>query len=264
MYNLKIILTKTCLVLFFIFMVTKVHGEAKEENQLDGLLKAKVLKVNATDSEIVRTFRKEINSEKDWRLRTNLVRSISRYGKLREEPRAKLILDALRRECEMPIKEIKGEGIPPYLTKTIREGYMYDLINIGPNVKPFLLNEIMRDSGEVRERITVTLGLMKEKSVFRTLIDIVEKSGDGWVRALAARSLGEFNNKEAITVLKKALIDSFFINEKGDVVPPRGYEYMKIRYPVRQESFFSLKKLGVKVRKKGSNINGYHEYVVDE
>ena len=253
-------------ILPFSLFAADIPGKQNRNDTLPVLLHTLGLDETATDSQIVISIKNELLSEKDQRAKLSLIGEVAKFRKLHEATRAAIILAELKKECTDTEKDTAepDESPNPYLPENIKREYMFMLPKIGPAIAPFIKTQLQRERGEFRQRIAVVLGLMRDTSVFKTLVHATANAQSGWIRALSARALRMYNNRAAVPVLKKALDDGFYVCEKEDVNPPKEYEYYLISYPVRQEAYYSLLELGVKVRQKGTGPKDYHRYIAEE
>jgi len=219
-----------------------------------------LVKEDTKDIKLIDTLKEKLWTENDWQIKGNIATKLSRLKNLDPEIKVKYILKILKEQYRNPIVvEQGGEGgLKGPLTGSM---YIYDLVNVGPSAIPFLKEELLKEKDKnIKEVITIILGLLKDKEVFQSLLDITLNSRDGYIRSEAVNALGEIGDKRAVSVLKKALKDNYLTKGgEGDLKFPPEYEYMKIYYPVRQSAFFALTKLGVKVVKEK-----YNEYKVIE
>ena len=70
---------------------------------------------------------------------------------------------------------------------------------------------------EVRDWLSIALGLAGGKRVVPRLIEVLQKSKEGFVRAGAAEALGDLGAKEAIPALEEALGDRFCVEARSSL-----------------------------------------------
>lgn len=109
-------------------------------------------------------------------------------------------------------------------------------------------------SSAYKQHIVIVLGLIGDKSVMKDLLTLIVHAKNGYVRARAIRSLVtccsvEAKNEKVLSILTKALKDSFFVKLARHSMMP------EIDYPVRVEAAATLSKLGVHVEMEGFSYN---------
>jgi len=93
------------------------------------------------------------------------------------------------------------------------------------------------------DRLVVALGLVGDREASPRLIQIVGVSQHGFLRALAARALGDLEEIASISTLKKALKDPF------SQMASNSLQGQFTSYPVREEAAGALRRLGLSVDK---------------
>jgi len=182
--------------------------------------------------------------------RAKIARLLGKDRSLKSDIKADLLLKALKIEVKEPIsQEPRG-----YTTSTeyLKRQYLFALEDLEDSVIQVLKKELTAAGGGYRDRIIIALGCKKDSSVFNQLIGILTNSKDGFIRADAAYALGKLGNKEATPFLEKALNDSFVRDIHSSITEP-GIE--NIIYPVREEAFCALRKLGINVRREGNKFS---------
>jgi HEAT repeat protein len=259
-----------------------------------------LVREDTTDNRIVNLLIEGMFAENiAWQTKRDIARKIGNLHKIDPELRAKSLFEMIKRECETPTSiETGGDEGGPIDYSGLQHQYLYPLTyGIGTSTIPFLKEAFNKEKDKkvkewivialgnlkdkstvpflkkaldkekddkVKERIIIALGNLEDKEVFFVLLDMAINAKDERIRAEVASCLGNFGDKKAIPILKKALKDPFYEEKGGCVRAPRGYEYMNIHYPVRQSAYFSLIKLGVKIKQKGTGANEYHEYEIIE
>ncbi|MFQ5729858.1 MAG: HEAT repeat domain-containing protein [Waddliaceae bacterium] len=105
-----------------------------------------------------------------------------------------------------------------------------------------------------RKWLQIIMGFAGKDIYYNEIMNLLEADPDPYIREYAADALGEIGRQESIGLLEKALKDSFYIEEThktaaGDVVV-----LGKKKYPVRGAASDALRKLGVKIGRKGNDI----------
>ncbi len=101
------------------------------------------------------------------------------------------------------------------------------------------------------------------------LIDLFKGSLDGELRTLAGMILAEWQDRSLIPLFKAALEDPYKISHPTDVISPTGTyrgpdgQYYRDRYPVREQAFSALLKLGVRVKRQANSFLLEEDYVTD-
>jgi HEAT repeat protein len=217
-----------------------------DKNKSVQILVFDLINVDKTSKSLIRYLIKRLRIEKDWGIKRELAEVLGKVKTLKIETRVNLILNELEKECRNPTSlEFDEDSYAP-ITECIKCRYRIIIEDIGTSAIPFLKKRMKKSKGEFKQRLVITLGFLKEQSVYSDLINILTKEKDGWLRAWAARALGILGNKNAIPFLKEALKDEFF------VIPPklsmslqREYKY----YAVRSEAWSALLSLGVDVQR---------------
>ena len=191
--------------------------------------------------------------------RAELGRTIAQDEGISPKNRVAVLIAILRHELENPCSLthfIHGGYIAP--TGYIQRQYVFGLEDIGSraiphlrkhlvqlklsiqNLSPSLGNTESVDMVEM-QHILCALGLLADKDVLKDLLKILEdEDGDGYIRQMAARALGNIGDKSAIPALTRALKDDFHVNYTNLMQP-------STIYPVREAACHSLDALGVKI-----------------
>lgn len=195
-------------------------------------------------------FEKGLKSE-NLRERIETAKKIAK-SELDKETKAKLVLDALREEHLNP-KSNELERWTGYYTRTeaLKNGYILALKDMGKSIVPLLMETYKEEKGELREKIVIILGYIGDAVVFNDLLEIISKTKNHYTKAQAIRALSDsgLGGREFIALYKEALKDDFYVRPKSDLIFPPEQDYLNVYYPVREEAFSALKKLGVDVRR---------------
>lgn len=183
-------------------------------------------------------------------VRESIVKLLAKNKNINSEVKLRMLLDALRNECDHPISE-KLHGYVTESEYLIRQ-YVFALENIGPSVIPSIKEILGSAGGKFRNRLIVVLGSLDDETVYWDLKEMLTKSDDGFTRAAAARALGKLGNKDAIPVLREALKDTFVRNDGSCIVAPGLSNKV---YPVREEAASSLRALDVKVKRQENEFD---------
>lgn len=223
-----------------------------------------MIKEDIEDKELIDTLKENLFTEQEWRIKVDIVQLISKLQKLDSETKVKSILTLLKEEYKNPTSTIKrDEGF--VASESIKRDYIHSLTLVGQSAIPILKKEKEKEISEIKEVIIVVLGQLRDEEVFSDLLKLAIDSKESYIRELSVRSLGDYENKSAIPVLKKALKDNYFTKSlPPDCRVPEGYEWSDVFYPVRIQSFFALKKLGVKIREKPLEPGQINEYIIEE
>lgn len=198
-------------------------------------------------------------------------RILGKMKKVDPKVRAEAIIECLREEVSRqndPNIPHQQSWIGSYLTKAqykIRQ-YIFALEDIGAAAIPFISDALSdTGSGGRREYLTICLCLAGGKKkpsveVKSEITHLAKNSPNGEIRTLAMRILGEWEDKALIPLFKDALNDNYKVAVKTDVViRPDTYKgrdgyYYYDYYPVRDEAFSGLRKLGVKIKREGNKF----------
>jgi HEAT repeat protein len=184
--------------------------------------------------------------------------------------RAEAIIASLKKEVSResdPNIPHQQSSIGSYATEPqykIRQ-YIFALEDIGTPAIPFISRELNADGNiNYKEYSTICLCMAGGKKtpspeVKSEIIRIAKNSSNGEIRTLGMRILGEWEDKTLIPLLKDALNDNYKVAVKTDFITPGTYKgvdgcYYFDYYPVRNEAFSALRKLGVYVERKGPGI----------
>ena len=197
--------------------------------------------------------------------RAKLARGIANDRNLSPKVRVNVLTTVLREELENPCPgDRMADGWYVLPTVYLQKQYVFGLEDIGSraiphlrkhliqlklsvqNISPSLGNTDSVDAVEM-QHILCALGLLADKEVLKDLIKILEdEDGDGYIRQMAAKALGNIGDKSAIPALKRALNDDFHVNSTSLGQP-------MTTYPVREATSSSLRKLGVKIAFEGNS-----------
>jgi HEAT repeat protein len=195
------------------------------------------------------------DKKENWSIQRRAAQALANIG----DPKAfQPLIDALIYECKVerenlyppPRKSVGTDDesveieimgtIVNFIKKTedakIKERYIRKLTEYMHNEKKLT---------KLKYYFATILGNLGDKNVAPILIDYLENGENGLFRERSAWLLGDLGDKRAIEPLKKALKDDYICVATGDVKKVYGYT-------VRQAAAQSLKKLGVKVERKGN------------
>jgi len=164
-------------------------------------------------------------SSPDWRIRAKAAGNIPYIEDIKDDEKVELILNSLKREIQNPFSE---ELIPRrYLTNTehLKRQYMFAICSLKVDINAILHSHLDTASGEFRERLLLTLGLMTDSTVHDQVVDIYEESADSYIRLLAILALRNYSDPDDIPVIKKAISDSFYVEYIKDWDPDNKKTY---------------------------------------
>ncbi len=162
--------------------------------------------------------------------------------------RADKLVSYLKEEIASPSPPRMGPGGGP-----IDSGYIQGAIihALGLVVTPELIKNALdkETDKDIRDKLTVALGLAGDKNTLKSLIEILKGHTEGSVRLYAARALANFSDTESVDALVHALKDDY----TRIVIEDTGSGDKYTIYPVREEAVRGLRMLGVKVDKSGND-----------
>lgn len=201
---------------------------------------------------------KKILETGHWGEKREAARDLGKMEGIEPEEKVDILLKALEKEILHPAskRHARGTGYAT-ITESLKIHYMLGLKDIGASVIPILQEKLPTMQGELKKKIQITLGYLGNKNVYSDMADLLSYDKDGYIRAGAARALGDIGNKEAIPLLLKALHDPFAVPSGIDIIIP-GLD-TSITYPVRTNAASALRGLGIKV-----HSFEHEHYVIDE
>jgi len=201
---------------------------------------------------------KKILETGHWGEKRLAARDLGKMEGIEPEEKIDILLKALEKEIQHPAfnKHVRGTGYAT-ITESLKIHYMLGIEDIGASIIPILQEKLQTAQGELRKRIQITLGSLGNKDVYLDVLDILLYEKNGYIRAMAARTLGDIGNEEAIPLLLKALHDPFAVPSGVDIIIP-GLD-TSITYPVRTNAAGALRGFGIKV-----HSFEHEHYVIDE
>jgi len=172
------------------------------------------------------------------------------------EERLQLLFEVLEEECRVKTSDKKPEGSYKTISVYLKDQYTYAIAVAGIEDPTLILRHLDKAEGEFKNRLTLSLGLLKIKdnAITSGIIQLAKSSQDGYIRTMAIRVLSEWKDKKLIPIFNEGLNDNFKIKIKTDLINTNtvkgkdGY-YYKEYYPVRNEAATALKKLGINVKR---------------
>lgn len=201
---------------------------------------------------------KKILETGHWGNKREAARDLGKMGGVEPEKKVDILLEALEKEIQHPTsnRHARGSGYAT-ITESLKIHYMLGLTDIGAPAIPYL-NQILQDSqGEKKWRLEIVLARLGRKDLYPNIVNMLLHEKNGYIRAMAARTLGDIGNKDAIPFLLKALHDPFAVPSGSDVFVP-GMD-TSITYPVRDNAAGALRGFGIKV-----HSFEHEHYVIDE
>lgn len=194
---------------------------------------------------------------KDLRQRANIAREIGKLKELPVDKRARLLITALKDEHLNPqSNEVETWTGYSTVTEFLKNSYVLTLRDMGEEVIPILKESHKKETGEMKEKIVVVLGYLGDTTVYDDLIEIIKKSKNPYNKAKAIRVISDskIGGRELIPLYKELIKDDFHVRMKTDIRYPPEHDYKNIYYPVREEAFSALLKLGINVRRDKNEV----------
>lgn len=184
--------------------------------------------------------------------RVRAAKKIAKSEEIGLETRVQLLLDALKEEHSEPqSSELEQWTGYSTVTEYLKNTYILALKDMGKGIVSILKDDYKEEKGELKEKLTIVLGYLGDTAVHTELIVIIKKTKNPYTKSQAIRVSSDLGmgGKELIALYKEALKDDFYVRPKSDLILPPEQDYLNAYYPVREEAFSALRKLGVNVRR---------------
>lgn len=190
------------------------------------------------------------DKEENWSIKLAAAESLAKIS----DPSAfEPLIEILRYECIIDRKKL-SPPIPKSVgsdDEVLERRYVCAIVDLcladTKKYVPHLMKYLKKEkvNSKLKFYFAEILARLGEKEVVPILIEYLKKSENGLIREGCAILLGDLQDKRAIEPLKQALKDDYILTSTGDVHKVYGYV-------VRLAAYSSLRKLGVKVKKKGN------------
>ncbi|MHB0875875.1 MAG: HEAT repeat domain-containing protein [Anaerolineae bacterium] len=182
-------------------------------------------------------------SSEDWQDRQAVAQLLPTRTDIAASERAEMLLAAVATEVYGPIEADAPNGAYLSASSLLRLSYTRSLGALGPDALAALREAMASETPAVAERAVLALGYAGDRSVLPQLRALLTDTDDGDVRMLAAFLLGELRDRDAIPALQQALEDGYSVYYEGDA------DVAVTLYPVREQAFGALRKLGIEVQR---------------
>jgi hypothetical protein len=198
-----------------------------------------------------------------------VARIIGKMKKVAPQIRAEPLIKALKKEVSINFDSNTSQQTLPgaYATESQHKicQFIYALGDIGAPTVP-LISEALdtADDNNFREYLTICLGFTNDNKTLPSkvkseIIHLAKDSADGYTRLMAMRILEKWKDPNLVPIFKKGLNDNYKVAVRTDFITPDTLKdedgsYYDDCYPVRDEAFSALLKLGVKVENKRKGV----------
>lgn len=163
------------------------------------------------------------------------------------DEKATILSAALAQELREPSVARKHDS---YLTQSevAQMKYMEMLAALGTNAVPHLKSLSSSASGQTARVLSLALALSGDTESRTRARQLLQEGNDPFIRMMAMRSLDTRDKESVLPLLEKALSDPFYTDAHDSVGNYR-------IYPVREEAYRTLTRMGVKVTRNGDRFS---------
>ncbi|GBD97775.1 MAG TPA: HEAT repeat domain-containing protein [Nitrospirae bacterium] len=162
----------------------------------------------------------------NWIEKIEAAKKLSMMTGIKVEKKLQPLFHALDEEIRIKTSDQKPSGSYKTISVHLKDQYVFAIANAGDENPAFIISQLNKAKGEFKDRLILSLGLLKSQNVNikHRIIQLAQKSQDGYIRALAMRVLGEWEDVALIPLLTNGLKDNFKVNVKTDLVTPNTYK----------------------------------------